>query len=818
MSPTYTYTFSRLLKLNYTTEPFSHLAKVVLDNSDNGLTSLDLKGYQVILNYGLLNEEGVEIYQPMPPLWCGGQQLESSEGRLACVLELIGIPNLLAEDRASVKYMPLATDTKVVKTIIQDMFNGTMTAFNHCKTYTVTFGTMDSLMTTYIPKDSFRIYTNGSRLAALKKLLDYTKCVARFESDGAIHIFQPTISGTTYTYEYSLAEGYHTFWGKAYRKRLVIPNKIVVRSREDDTPQYTGSAVDTDSYTALGFYQTQFEETSLTSNAQATSIAEAILSKYQMWAEAGSGFVPMNLTAQLYDYVKITDAREQDDYRIGNVGRIVRTVDTTKKYTEWSTNFSFGGWLSVRKIANDLELSELGVGNFSKLMVKDLYAENISAQQLYIYSHQLSGITFTDNSPIAGKVSWSAGEVIYKGVTYAITAGNTALKYIWWDLTTPTAFQVSATKPTLTDDDFIVAINSSGTHRMVWDATLIDGGTIITGTISAEEIIAHTITTDEILMSGLLTYDYGGGKKLQSIYGTQISAGYLQLTSATVKDGEWYNEHGVEIDADTGINIYGTDQALTTRATKTGTIQCKVDSGGKIVAGAGKVTLSASGINIWGLNNALTTRATETGTIQCYVGSDGKIYAGAGAVILDASGLVIDFGAGGLQWFDLKYGAYHSYIFAGSGGILTLDSPNNIVLDCASGYEISCGGTVRPFRTGKDLGIPSYIWSTGYIRNLRPGAHELGVLGYPTEAYLQACVKWLYTKSTGWVSYQKHDDIALLKAIKTKKEDGKDIIDVRTLPKELVIENEYVNMAGVVGLNIGIMKSLLTRIEALEAR
>ena len=90
------------------------------------------------------------------------------------------------------------------------------------------------------------------------------------------------------------------------------------------------------------------------------------------------------------------------------------------------------------------------------------------------------------------------------------------------------------------------------------------------------------------------------GTTYERVLGTHLSAGKLKLTSAAVKDAEWYDEAGVEIDATHGINIYGTDNALTTRATKTGTIQCKVDTDGNISAGAGAVLLNSSGVTVKG--------------------------------------------------------------------------------------------------------------------------------------------------------------------------------------------------------------------------
>ena len=94
---------------------------------------------------------------------------------------------------------------------------------------------------------------------------------------------------------------------------------------------------------------------------------------------------------------------------------------------------------------------------------------------------------------------------------------------------------------------------------------------------------------------------------------TDISAGHLKLTSSTVVSGEWYDQSGVEIDATHGINIYGTANALTTRATKTGTIQCYVGADGAIYAGAGAVKLNSTGIVIDGKNLRFYNGATHIG-------------------------------------------------------------------------------------------------------------------------------------------------------------------------------------------------------------
>ena len=109
-----------------------------------------------------------------------------------------------------------------------------------------------------------------------------------------------------------------------------------------------------------------------------------------------------------------------------------------------------------------------------------------SADDLTDIFHNVSGVTWTEDSPAAGSLAWAGAKVTYKGTTYSITNDNTALKYIWWDFSlSTTTFQTSATIPTLNVGDFVVAINDGGSHIRVWGATIIDSGAILTDSLSA---------------------------------------------------------------------------------------------------------------------------------------------------------------------------------------------------------------------------------------------------------------------------------------------------------------------------------------------
>lgn len=320
-----TYKQSRVLDILEKEEPHRHSCEVILDNSDNALTAKDYRGYQVTLGLGMTTLLPGTEASNQPPFLVISQRLDSYQGKLVCRLSCAGIPNMLYEDRASVDYDLEDDDTQTVKTLINAITGTggvvTYTPFVGCHAYTVVYDSEDSLIDTFCPKDLFKVARGERRLAKLQELIKYTGCVMRFQAFYQIHIFVPTTSGTTYDYEYSLASGSHTFFAKSTRTRLVIPNFIQVDSMDDQTTPYTGSANNATSYGLVPVKE--FYKLRVVSNAQCAAIAEAILGKYLLDAEAGQGHVPINVGAEVYDYVKITDARQGDSV-VGNIGYIER--------------------------------------------------------------------------------------------------------------------------------------------------------------------------------------------------------------------------------------------------------------------------------------------------------------------------------------------------------------------------------------------------------------------------------------------------------------------------------------------------------------
>ena len=377
------YDMSRIIKIQLTIEEDSEVAEVLLDNSDFALNDLNFEQFQgkiyfgyytavarsawvantaysvddvVIPNtingyqyrctvagashatteptwgtaLGVTQTDGTvtwemdgnsgDEYAPRAPLKVDAQEFLSSETQLTCRLYLIGIPNDLAGDKAVSKYTQEDTNTSTVKTLLDAVAGATLSPYTSYPAVTLTYDTGydDSIINAFIPADYFSVAVNENRDGKISELLAYTHCHRRAEADGATHIFQPTVSGTTYDYEFRLdVDTYHTFFSKALRHRFVNPNKEIVSSNPDHAPQYSGSSTSATSYALRAKIRTTYRR--VVSDAQATLIAAALIERDELAAERGSAVVPMNCGQELFDYIKITDSRENGDSRVGNI-------------------------------------------------------------------------------------------------------------------------------------------------------------------------------------------------------------------------------------------------------------------------------------------------------------------------------------------------------------------------------------------------------------------------------------------------------------------------------------------------------------------
>jgi len=190
---TLTYTASTIISIDHDEDRFGGEATVILDNSDQALNELDLKAYTGTISYGAVTGAGDE-YSACPPLLVVGQQLYSAEGVLRCLLYLLSGFKLLSYDTASSFFVGAADSTDTIKTIFTAVAGATQEAFTHCQAYTVDWISEDSLVDVFQPKDTFYINQNETRLNCLRKLLSWTSCVMRWDTDNHIDVFVPTVS------------------------------------------------------------------------------------------------------------------------------------------------------------------------------------------------------------------------------------------------------------------------------------------------------------------------------------------------------------------------------------------------------------------------------------------------------------------------------------------------------------------------------------------------------------------------------------------------------------------------------------------------
>lgn len=314
-------------------------------------------------------------YSRAAPLRVRVQELHSGRGILKVILRPEGMFNQLTEDKATAHISYGSAETATVQSFITAIQAGSIAAYSTYTAYTTTYDSTDSIITSFKPADYFSISLNESRFDKSQELLDYTGCKRRVGNDGNIHIFDPVTTGTTYDEEYKFnVSGDHNFWGESVRLRFVNPNEERVVSHPDHSPSYSGTATSATSYALAPKTHTTYRR--LTSDAQASSIASAIIERYELDAERGFVTVPMHVAQELWDYVKVTDSRAGGTTRVGNVQFIQRDVEVhVGRPITWQTMLSFGK-VSEQSLAANMATAGLSEGgSISNAQMLELYNE-----------------------------------------------------------------------------------------------------------------------------------------------------------------------------------------------------------------------------------------------------------------------------------------------------------------------------------------------------------------------------------------------------------------------------------------------------------
>ncbi len=314
---------------------------------------------------------------------------------------------------------------------------------------------------------------------------------------------------------YGLRATEHEFFSKSLRKALVTPDKITVHSYPDDESQYSGSYTDSESYALVPIED--FVRAKLTSNAQATAIATAMIGQLQMASQRGSATVPCNLGAEIFDYVKVTDSR-QSDSRAGNLGYLKRWYTPGRVF---NMGFSFS------KVA----LIGMGVRTprISSVQSDPLEADmNVKKSLLDLYLGPINEILAANTDDIILlKKRLDADADASPTDTQIALALIGYLKNIVEDVTPQLGGNLDCNFKTITATEAAVpnrkvVINANGTITLYYGATEV-------GTISAASngLNIALAATNQVLT---LTSSFTGGKVL---LGNNV---YLDVASSKIEN------------------------------------------------------------------------------------------------------------------------------------------------------------------------------------------------------------------------------------------------------------------------------------------
>ncbi len=151
----------------------------------------------------------------------------------------------------------------------------------------------------------------------------------------------------------------------------------------------------------------------------------------------------------------------------------------------------------------------------------------------------LSGLVLTDNSPSGGSLAWSSFSLTYLGTTHTVAGGNSANKYIYWQLSSPTVLQTSATAPAISDDTYLVALNLSGTGYATLFQNFIYAEHIRTTTLSAIAADLGSITAGTVTGATIRTASSGARVQMDTtgLFGYTASVGVFALPVTSLSWG-----------------------------------------------------------------------------------------------------------------------------------------------------------------------------------------------------------------------------------------------------------------------------------------
>jgi len=466
---------------------------------------------------------------------------------------------------------------------------------------------------------------------------------------------------------------------------------VTVSSYPDSGDSYTGNATDA-SYSIIP--KEKFYYLPVDDNDEAGDIATALLLHGQLGAESGAGTVPINVGAEAYDYVKITDSVESDSV-VGNQMYIYRHCGAAKgSFTGFEMITSFGepelgsGFASamagstsaspdytslmaqlsslrydVDTIAGYLGNIENGVNNTTSLLAPHSLPTNVlrNAQQPYIVDMTWSSTAYNSVTFTSGTITFSDGStqaVASTGSPKTLTATHHA--YI--------VLGSSTVQWSTTFSDTIGA-------NKVWLATCVCGAAT-----DSKALVIPVANKSLVINTSLLYADM--------IIAEYIAAGAIEA------------EH----------------------------LEASLVLATEIICGSGVKDSTLSGFSF----KSDEIVGQLSGVDQCVLNTSGKILAGTGAVILDANGIVIKDSSDTNKWIDFQNssGNNRGYIYLNSSDNLQVSATNDVSIGASDDVTISATDDIS-INAGGDLllyslpaadpSVSGAVWNDGGTLKISAG-------------------------------------------------------------------------------------------------
>jgi len=203
-------------------------------------------------------------------------------------------------------------------------------------------------------------------------------------------------------------------------------------------------------------------------------------------------------------YAEFSSAFDQTEF---NNGPIIDSVATKIAIASGTTYIDVVGesnvtqYYWVKAVNTSQETSDFhpdtteGVsGTTLGVVATDVDDFSITATKMFNNTIILDGDSWTDNFMGGAVIAWNAHVIVYQGSSHSIMAGDTTNQYVYWDGSSR-LYSTSATHPDLSGSGFMIAINKSGVHELVWNssANMIIGNAYIAN-LNADKIDAGTLT------------------------------------------------------------------------------------------------------------------------------------------------------------------------------------------------------------------------------------------------------------------------------------------------------------------------------------